>query len=48
MEANDACLYTSDNGGNDLKVDSNTSLPVHIDENELIIDVNISVGIGCV
>jgi hypothetical protein len=27
-------------------VDSNTSLPVHIDENAMIINVNIGVGIG--
>ena len=38
--------YTSDSV--DLKVDSNTSLPVHIDENGVIINVNIKVGIGYV
>ena len=36
--------YTSDSVINDLKVDSTTSLPVHIDEKVVIIDVNMGVG----
>ena len=44
MGANDVHDYTSNSAGNDLKVDSTTSLPVHIDEAGRIIDVNISGG----
>ena len=38
--------YTSDSVINDLKVDSTTSLPVHIDETGRIIDVNVGGGKG--